>query len=137
MKLDSSAFVADPELIQALERRSTTISCTGDRILFSQGEAPEGLYILNQGEITLTMTSPRGDEVMKFQARAGSMLGLPGLISQEPYTLTALARAGAQLSFVARDEFDRVMQADPLLTFKILQVLAAEVRNARHALSNL
>lgn len=137
MKLDSSAFVADPELIQALEKRSTTISCAGDRVLFSQGEAPEGLYILNQGEITLTMTSPKGDEVMKFQARAGSMLGLPGLISQEPYTLTALARAGAQLSFVARDEFDRVMQADPLLAFKILQVLAAEVRTARHALSNL
>ncbi len=136
MKLDSSAFVADPELIQALEKRSTVISCGGDRILFNQGEAPEGLYILIQGEITLTMTSPKGEQVMKFQARAGSLLGLPGLISQQPYTLTALAREGAQLSFVPRDEFTKVMQTNPLVAFKILQVLAAEVRTARHALSD-
>ena len=57
MKLDPSAFVADPELIKALEQRSTAISCGGDRILFHQGEVPEGLYILDQGETTLTMAS--------------------------------------------------------------------------------
>ena len=137
MKLDPSAFLADPELIQALETRSTAISCGGDRILFHQGEAPEGLYILDQGETTLTMASPAGEEVMSVQARAGSLLGLPGLIGNEPYTLTAIARDGARLSFITRDDFTGLMQADPRIGIKILQVLAAEVRSARSALSNL
>lgn len=137
MKLDSSAFVAAPELIEALEKRSTAIRCDEDRVLFNQGETPQGLYILNRGEITLTMTSPRGEKVMQFPARVGSLLGLPGLISDEPYTLTAFARNGAQLSFVARDEFTSLMQDDPQLALKILVVLAAEVRSARHALSDL
>ncbi len=136
MNLDPSAFVADPELIQALEERSTAISCGGDRVLFSQGENPQGLYILDQGETSLIMTSPAGREVMQIEAPAGSLLGLPGLIGDEPYTLTAIARNGARLSFVTRDEFNSLMQSNPRLSLKILEVLAAEVSSARRALSH-
>ncbi|MGA2350585.1 MAG: cyclic nucleotide-binding domain-containing protein [Terracidiphilus sp.] len=137
MKLDPSAFVAAPELIEALEKRSTAITCGEDRVLFNQGEIPQGLYILKQGETTLTMTSPKDKQVMKIEASAGSLLGLPGLIGNEPYTLSATARTGAQLSFVTRDEFTSLMQTNPRLSLKILEVLAAEVRSARQALSNV
>jgi CRP-like cAMP-binding protein len=137
LNLDPSAFVADPELIQALEQRSTTISCGGDRVLFTQGDTPAGLYIVNQGETTLTMTSPRGEQLVSVEAPAGSLLGLPGLISDQPYTLTAVARKNARLSYISRDDFTGLMRSDPLLALKILQVLAAEVRSARRALANL
>lgn len=137
MKLDPSAFVADPDLILTLEKGSRPISCGGDRVLFRQGEVPDGLYILNRGELTLTMTSPSGEHVMQMQASAGSLLGLPGLISGEPYTLTAIARNGARLSFVSRDDFTSLMQTNPRMALKMLEVLAAEVRSARHALSSL
>jgi CRP-like cAMP-binding protein len=136
VKLDPSAFVADSELIHALEEKSTAIACGEDRVLFKQGDHPKGLYILDQGEITLTMTTPEGQQIMEIQAHAGSLLGLPGLIGAGPYTLSAIARDGARLSFVPRDEFTQLMQADPRLSFKILQVLAAELRSARQALSN-
>jgi CRP-like cAMP-binding protein len=136
VKLDPSAFVAAPELILALENRSSIINCGGDRVLFKQGDIPVGLYILNEGETTLTMTSPKGEQVVQIQATAGSLLGLPGLIGNEPYTLTAIARPGARLSFVSRDQFTGLMQSDSQLALKILEVLAAEVRSARYALSN-
>ncbi|MGA3010973.1 MAG: cyclic nucleotide-binding domain-containing protein [Terracidiphilus sp.] len=137
MKLDPSAFVADPELIQELEKRSTSISCGDDRVLFTQGDNPQGLYILDQGETTLTMTSPTGEQLVSVQASAGSLLGLPGLIGNEPYSLTAIARNGARLSFIPRDEVTTLMRTVPPLALKMLQVLAAEVRSARNALSNL
>ena len=137
MKFDPSAFVADPDLILTLEKGSKTISCGGDRVLFRQGEVPDGLYILNRGELALTMTSPSGEQVMQMQASAGSLLGLPGLISGEPYTLTATARNGACLSFVSRDDFTSLMQTNPLMALKMLEVLAAEVRSAREALSSI
>jgi CRP/FNR family cyclic AMP-dependent transcriptional regulator len=137
VKLDPSAFLAAPELILALEDRSTAISCGEDRVLFLQGEIPAGLYILNQGETTLTMTSPNGEQIMSIQAQAGALLGLPSLIGNEPCTLSAIARNGAQLSFVPRDEFISHMRADPQLALKMLKVLAAEVRSARQALSEI
>lgn len=134
MKLDPSAFLADPELIQALDSKSTPICCAEDRILFRQGDAPEGLYVLDKGIATLTMNSPKGEEVMRIDAAAGSLLGLPGLIGNEPYSLTAIARKGAELRFVSRDEFTGLMRTNPLMSLKVLQVLAAEVRSARQAI---
>jgi CRP-like cAMP-binding protein len=134
LKLDPSAFLANPELIAALEKRSTAISCNGERVLFHQGDAPAGVYILHHGEVTLTLESAGGKPILSSQAGAGSLLGLPGLVGNEPYTLTAIAGTGAEVSFVSRDQFTALMQSDPLLSLKILQVLAAEVRSARKAI---
>ena len=136
MNLDTNAFIAAPDLIEALEMRSTPICCDTDRILFAQGDLPQGLYILDKGDTTLTMTTPDGEPIVSVEAHAGSLLGLPGLIGNEPYSLGATARSGAQLSYIPRAEFTSLMQTEPLLALKILQVLAAEVRSARYALSN-
>ncbi len=134
MKLDPTAFQAEPELIQGLEQQSTPIACSEDCVLFRQGDNPAGLYILKGGEVTLTMNSAGGKEIATVTATAGSILGLPGLIGNQPYTLTAIAHAGAQTSFLTRDSFTDLMRTDPSLALKVLQVLAAEVRSARRAI---
>ncbi len=132
--LDPTAFLADPELIRALGKQATAFVCEADRVLFHQNDPAVGLYILHEGAVTLTMESERGDPILSVQAKGGSLLGLPGLVGGQPYSLTAVACAGARVSFLARTEFTALMQSDPALSFKILQVLAAEVRSARQAL---
>jgi CRP-like cAMP-binding protein len=134
VQLDSTAFLADSELIRALNAHATPIVCDTDRILFQQDDPPVGLYILHEGEATISMTSQDGQTILSVQARDGSLLGLPGLISNQPYSLTAVAHAGARVSFLGRTEFTTLMESNPPLAFKILQVLAAEVRSARNAL---
>jgi CRP-like cAMP-binding protein len=134
VQLDPTAFVADSELIRALAEHATPIVCDTDRVLFQQDEPAVGLYILLEGEATLSMTSQQGQPLFSVQAKSGSLLGLPGLISNQPYSLTAVAHAGARVSFLGRAEFTTLMESNPPLAFKILQVLAAEVRSARQAL---
>ena len=134
MQLDPTAFLADPELIRALSEHATPIVCDTDRILFQQDDPAAGLYILHEGEATISMTSQQGQTVLSVAAKDGSLLGLPGLISNQPYSLTAVARAGARVSFLGRSEFTTLMESNPPLAFKILQILAAEVRSARNAL---
>lgn len=134
MKQDTSAFVADRELIRALERRSQPVSCGEDLVLFRQGEAPNGLYILRSGEATLVMRSESGKEVMCLRAVAGSLIGLPAIIGNRPYTLTATARQGSEVNFVTRVDYEDLARTEPSLCFKVLEVLAAEVRAARNAL---
>jgi len=135
-KMDSSAFVADPDLIVALEKYATTVCCCDeDRVLFKQGDAPDGVYILHKGDAVLNMKGADGSTVMCMQTYAGSLLGLPGLIGNEPYSLTATAHKGSKLAYVSREDFIRVMSADAAIGFKVLQILAAEVRSARHALT--
>jgi len=134
LKLDSSAFVADPELIASLEGESTNIVCNAERLLFRQGEEAIGLYLLKSGDVTLSMVSTRGDEVLSVKAKPGSLLGLPGVIANEPYTLTAVAHTDAELSYITREKFVALMESSAMLSLKVLQVLAAEVRSARNAI---
>jgi CRP/FNR family transcriptional regulator len=132
--LDPKSFVADPELFQALEERSTPVACDEELLLFRQGEPPVGLYILHSGEATLSIESDEGVPILSVKASAGSLLGLPSLLGNQGYSMTAIAHAGAQVSFVPEDEFTALMKASPQLSLKILQVLANEVRSARRAL---
>ena len=131
------AFVADPQLIQALEEQATCRSYDEERLLFRQGEAPSGLYIVCAGPVRLSMFSKTGKEVMSLEAPSGSLLGLPGLISSEPYTLSAVAGKGARLCYIEGHDFMNLMESNPQLSMKILQVLAAEVRSARRTLATL
>jgi CRP/FNR family transcriptional regulator len=131
---DPAAFLADPELVRALTEHATPFVCDTARILFHQDDPASGLFILHEGEVALSMTSDQGQTLLSAQARGGSLLGLPGLICNQPYSLTAVARAGARVSYLSRAEFIALMQSDAALSFKILQVLAAEVRSARQAI---
>ena len=85
--MKNESFSADGGLIRALVKRSQTVACGEGGTLFNQGEAPKGLFILERGEAALVMTSNAGRAVMCLEAGSGSLLGLPGLISNEPYTL--------------------------------------------------
>lgn len=135
MHFDSSAFIAEQELIDALAKRSASVSCAEDRVLFKQGESPAGLYILRKGRAVLSMQSATGVQVMSVTAFPGSLLGLPALVGNEPYTLTATAVKGAELGYVAREDFASLMLTEPNIAMRVLRVLAAEVRTARHAIS--
>ncbi|HUN83487.1 MAG TPA: Crp/Fnr family transcriptional regulator [Terracidiphilus sp.] len=137
MKLDSSAFVADPELIRALEARSTPIQCEEDQVLFKQGDPPAGVYVLRAGDARLSMISPRGDVLMSMPVTKGAVMGLPALVGNQPYSLSASACKGAELAFVSREEFSLMMLNEPTLSMCVLRVLAAEVRTARYAISDL
>jgi CRP-like cAMP-binding protein len=137
VKLDPSAFLADPELIKALEKRASPYTCDEDRVLFRQGDQPTGLFIVRSGEVTLSMDPGATENIFSCQTTNGSLLGVPGLIGNQPYSLTAVAKRGAEISFVAREDFNILMQSDQRLMLLVLQVLAAEVRSARLALIQL
>jgi len=134
VKLDTAAFVADSELITALEQRSTPLNCEEDRILFQQGEEPHGLFVLHSGEVYLTMDGPDGSPVLCMQPFPGSLLGMPAMIGNKPYSLTARAQKGAVLSYASCEDFHKLLNENPTLPMKILTVLAAELRAARQAL---
>lgn len=129
----SSAFMADPELTKELERLSKPIVLGLQGVLFRQGDAPTGVYLLRKGAATLTR---RFDDegILSVQVGAGSLLGLPAVIGAKPYSLTAVAMEGAELSLVTREDFVDLMQTVPLLSFQVLKVLAEEVRFARESL---
>jgi CRP-like cAMP-binding protein len=128
-----SAPAAAQNLIDALSRYAIPLPCGHDRILFLQGDEPTGVYLLWSGRAALSMTSIYGKDVLRMNVGPGTILGLPGAISDKPYSLTAVAESGAEVGFIASHRFNAIISADPSLSFKVLQLLATEVQNARRA----
>jgi CRP-like cAMP-binding protein len=134
VRLNSYDFLADDELIEALGPGSKRVVCHEDRILLKQGEQPAGVYAIQSGEAALVMQSDSGEVVMCVQAGPGSLIGLPGTIANEPYTMTALARRGSEIRFKTSMDLGELLAANPALYPRILKVLAAEVRGVRRAI---
>jgi CRP-like cAMP-binding protein len=128
---DLSPFLADPALLQALERLSVSLRSDDDRILFTQGDDCNGLYILKSGEAVLEMRSDDGEVIFRFQTPGGSLLGLPSVLCNQPYSLTAIAFRGSQICFVNRTDAINLFSSKPELSLSALQVMAAETRSAR------
>jgi CRP-like cAMP-binding protein len=129
----SSAFVANPELVLELQKRSKSIAVGPDRVLFYQGHEPTGVYIIRKGAVRLTSRSD-AEATLSALVGAGSLLGLPAVIAMKPYTMTAEALEGAEFSLVTSEDFVDLMQSEPQLSFQVLRVLAEEVRFARETL---
>ena len=126
--------MADQELVASLRTHAVPVDCTQDRTLFNQGDEPTGLYVLHNGSVTVTMDDPSGARVVTLPAQPNSLLGLPGLVGNNPYSMSAEAKKGAEVGFVDRDAFSTLMLTEPGLGMMILRVLAAEVRTARLAM---
>jgi CRP/FNR family transcriptional regulator len=131
----STAFVADRELIEALQQRARPIDLGPNRILFRQGDAPIGVFILTKGTAKLTRRS-EGKEVLTARVGPGSLLGVPAVIGAKPYSLTAEATKRAEFSLLTAEYFVHLMHTEPALSFRLLQVLSAEVRFAREVCSH-
>jgi CRP-like cAMP-binding protein len=55
------------------------------------------------------MQSPSGRVVFVLHATAGSLLGLPAVVSNEPYTLSAIVRTDSDIRFESRDDFEELI----------------------------
>jgi CRP-like cAMP-binding protein len=71
----------------------------------------------------------------KYHLAPGSVLGLPAVISNTAHFLTAVAKKGAKVSVVARDDFVKLMDGEAMLALLTLQDFAAEVRAVRLEMS--
>jgi CRP-like cAMP-binding protein len=121
---------ASPVLIAEFEKKAIKIICSENQVLFSTGEPGRCVYLVLAGEVglLLPLTSMDG---MGFRARTGSFVGLPAAFSNEPYSMTAVARKGAELAMMSRDKFCDLIATSPMLSLDVLRILAAETRAAR------
>ncbi len=135
MNLDSSAFVAEPELLEKLWKHAVCLECPNGRTLFNQGDEPTGLFLLLSGEAMMILENEVGAPLLRTSMEPGAILGLPALVSDKPYSMTAIAKKGARVGHVTREDFSLMMLSEPTLALMIVRVLAAEVRSTRTTLS--
>ena len=79
-------------------------------VLFVEGQAPRGVYMICSGRVKLSTTSRDGKTLILRIAQAGEVLGLHATVSGKPYELTGETLQPCQLDFIRRDDFLRLLQ---------------------------
>lgn len=104
------AFCQLPEApLRALEALKHTTLYPRGAILFVEGQAPRGVYILCSGRVKLTATARDARVIITRIARAGEILGLCATLSGEPYEVTAETLEPSQVNFVRGADFTRFL----------------------------
>ena len=129
------SFKVDTELETKLLGKARNISIQAGALLFNQGDAVTGVYILSKGRARLTLRSIDGKIYLEEIVGCGGLLGLPAAISGTPYSLTAEVLSDSELAFLSREELVSLMQSDVSLSLKLVELLSQEVRAMRDVIA--
>ncbi len=121
-----------PQLKQAFEALASVVSKPKGTVLFRRGEAPFGIFLVCRGKIRLSLDSESHCYPTRIVG-TDCVVGLPGTISGNPYSLTADVVQDAELAFVSREAVVACLQKDPRLCFEVMDMLSEEISGIRAA----
>ena len=80
-------------------------------VLLSEGQIPQGVFIVCSGRVKLSVTTREGKTVIVRIAENRQVLGLSAIISGRPAPVTVTTIDFCQIKFVERENFMRLDRA--------------------------
>ena len=99
------------------------------RVLFCEGDAPRGVYIVHSGEVDLVFSGRNGTAKPLRVAEEGAILGLSCVVSHRCHDCSATTRTPCELGFIDRDTFLQQVDHSPAVWFSVLQMLSQDVNS--------
>lgn len=123
--------------LQAFERIKYATVYPKGAILFKEGQAPRGIFVLCEGQVKLSLSARDGKTLILKMVEPGEVLGLSATVSGMPYELTAETFTPCQVSFAKREDFLRFLKENSDACFKAAEQLSVKYDNACHELRSL
>lgn len=106
-------------------------------VLFVEGQAPRGVFILCSGKVKLSTTSKEGKVLILKQAEAGEVLGLSAAVSNTDYEMTAETGSPCQLNFIGRADLMNLLQKESEVGMHAALWLSREFQSAYRDIHDL
>ncbi|HYL11847.1 MAG TPA: Crp/Fnr family transcriptional regulator [Terriglobales bacterium] len=123
--------------LQAFERIKYATAYPKGAVLFVEGQASRGIFVLCRGRVKLSLSARDGKTLILKIVEPGEVLGLSATVSGKPYELTAETIAPCQVNFVKREDFLRFLKENSDACFKVAEQLSDKYNNACHELRSL
>ncbi len=99
-------------------------------VLFSEGQAPAAVVMLQSGGARLSVCSSRGEKLTLRTAKMGEVLGLSANVSGKPHEVTAETTVPSQIVFIKRKDFLRFLKDHSDACMQVVQMLSNDVHAA-------
>ena len=113
-----------PAALQAFESIKYATTYPKGAVLFVEGQAPRGIYVLCKGRVKLSLCATDGKILIMKIAEPGEVLGLSSTIGGKPYELTAETVDPCQVNFVKREDFMRLLKEQSDVCLQVAVQLA-------------
>ena len=107
----------------------TVLKSRKKQILFSQGEAADAVFYIQEGQVKLTVVSPQGKEAVVAMLEGGAFLGESCLAGQTVRPATATAVEDSRLVRIDKEVMIRLLHEEPAFSELFLTHLLS--RNMR------
>jgi CRP/FNR family transcriptional regulator, cyclic AMP receptor protein len=123
--------------LQSFERIKYASAYPKGAVLFLEGQAPRGIFVLCKGQVKLSLSARDGKTLILKIVEPGEVLGLSATVSGKPYELTAQTIDPCQVSFVKREDLIRFLKENSDACFKVAEQLSVKYNTTCHELRSL
>jgi len=107
------------------------------QVLYLPGDPGQAVYFVNGGRVKVSKVTRDGKELTLAYRGPGEIFGETCLIDGGPREEMAEAMENALVTEIERTEFERMLQAQALLGYRLTKVLAARRRDVENKIENL
>jgi CRP/FNR family cyclic AMP-dependent transcriptional regulator len=118
--------------LQTFETMRFLIAYPKNAVLFVEGQAPRGIFVLCKGRVKLSISASDGKTLILKIAEPGEVLGLSANVSDTPYELTAETVDPCQVNFVKREDFQRLLREHSDVCLRVAEQLSDKYNAACH-----
>ncbi|MGA9472842.1 MAG: Crp/Fnr family transcriptional regulator [Terriglobales bacterium] len=123
--------------LQAFESIKSITAYPKGAVLFVEGEAPRGIFVLCKGRVKLSICASDGRILILKIAEPGEVLGLSASVSGKAYELTAETVDPCQLNFIKREDFLHFLKDHIEACFRVAEQLSEKYNVACHGVRSL
>jgi CRP-like cAMP-binding protein len=108
-----------------------------DDAVFHADESGDVFYLIREGQVKVTMTSPEGKEIILSVLGVGDFFGEMSLFDNAPRSATVIATEPLEIVSIWRSDFLHILAENFSITQKVLAELSKRLRYASNRIESL
>lgn len=137
---DFSAFLSDAGKILNLKNLAEGKSPSHIKkktVLFSEGDSPASVYLVQSGEIKVSRLHQDGKELITNLYTANDFFGFEAVLENSPYNESAVAMQDSTVVAIPKEDFMALLYGHPDVSAAFISMLCKKVVEKETALLNL
>lgn len=127
----SFLFASIPgDQLEAIATCAELLDFPAGAVMFQEGDAGDCLYIVTEGGVSVFSTNEEGAEMILAELGPGESFGEMALLTGEPRSASVRASQDTRLLRLMKNDFDRLLQAQPSLARELLGIFGQRLRSA-------
>jgi CRP/FNR family cyclic AMP-dependent transcriptional regulator len=115
-----------PTVAEAIEQEAVTTTYPTGAVLFAEGQAARGVFIVRRGRVKLSICGSDGRTLILRMVEPGCPLGVAAVVSGRKYEATAETQEPCEISFLRQSDLLRLMRMHGELALWVTQHISED-----------